>query len=186
MGDKVDHNGKMSYIRKIVGDDEVWVRGPNDRFITKIHPDKLKPWESKKKDKNTDDYGTCQVCANRIGTKAGVVAHHGYRRPGDGQQTSSCEGARHLPFEISRDVLGDHIEGLKRAHEHHKKSEKELGSTNPPIYKMEKRRFGEEPKLVTHNPDHEMYPRVKEDQIGMPSVPAKGAGNVHRAPARQI
>ena len=53
--------------------------------------------------------GTCQICSRPIGFKAGIIAHHGYRRPGEGWQTASCYGARHVPFEISRDRLGDYI-----------------------------------------------------------------------------
>ena len=52
---------------------------------------------------------TCQICGRPILAETGVIAHHGYQRPGDGWQTSSCFGARHLPFEISRDRLGEYI-----------------------------------------------------------------------------
>lgn len=49
---------------------------------------------------------TCQICARPIFAETGLIAHHGYTRPGGGWQTPSCEGARELPFEKSRDVLG--------------------------------------------------------------------------------
>ncbi len=49
---------------------------------------------------------TCQICARAIFAESGLIAHHGYKRPGDGQQTASCYGARQLPFERSRAVLG--------------------------------------------------------------------------------
>ena len=49
---------------------------------------------------------TCQCCWRLIMAKNGVIAHHGYQRPSEGWQTSSCYGARHLPFEASRDTLG--------------------------------------------------------------------------------
>lgn len=49
---------------------------------------------------------TCQVCANAILANKGVIAHHGYQRPGHGWQTDSCMGARELPYEVSRDTLG--------------------------------------------------------------------------------
>lgn len=52
---------------------------------------------------------TCQCCARRILANTGVIAHHGYERPGDGWQTSSCYGARQLPFEVDRKVLGEVI-----------------------------------------------------------------------------
>ena len=56
---------------------------------------------------------TCQICARGILANNGVIAHHGYERPGQYYQTASCMGARELPFEVSRDVLGSLIEQLK-------------------------------------------------------------------------
>lgn len=48
---------------------------------------------------------TCQVCGKHYQAANGVIAHHGYQRPGDGWQTSSCAGARVEPFEVSKDRL---------------------------------------------------------------------------------
>lgn len=48
---------------------------------------------------------TCQVCEREIKAKTGLIAHHGYKRPGHGYQTASCMGAKHLPYEVSCDVL---------------------------------------------------------------------------------
>lgn len=53
---------------------------------------------------------TCQICGREIFAETGVIAHHGYHRPGWGIQTPSCEGARELPFEVSRSVLAAHID----------------------------------------------------------------------------
>lgn len=53
---------------------------------------------------------TCQICGRRIFAETGVIAHHGYERPGDGYQTRSCEGAREQPFEVTMGALVDHIE----------------------------------------------------------------------------
>lgn len=47
----------------------------------------------------------CQICAREIKARTGVIAHHGYQRPGNGWQTSSCLGARYLPYEESRDRI---------------------------------------------------------------------------------
>ncbi len=55
----------------------------------------------------------CQVCARAICAKTGKIAHHGYARPGGGWQTASCYGAKHLPWEVSRDALGKLIEALE-------------------------------------------------------------------------
>lgn len=52
---------------------------------------------------------TCQICGRPIYAEVGVIAHHGYERPGMGWQTDSCPAARELPFEASRDVLVAHI-----------------------------------------------------------------------------
>jgi len=50
--------------------------------------------------------GACQICGRSIGIKTGVIAHHGYTRPQhQGYQTSSCEGAKHLPYELSCDAI---------------------------------------------------------------------------------
>lgn len=56
-----------------------------------------------------DDRKTCQICGRSILAKNGLIAHHGYQRPGEGYQTGSCAGARRNPFEVSRDYLGKFI-----------------------------------------------------------------------------
>lgn len=48
---------------------------------------------------------TCQICARPIKSTTGLIAHHGYTRPGGGWQTESCIGARRLPYELSCDAL---------------------------------------------------------------------------------
>lgn len=48
---------------------------------------------------------TCQICGRQIKDNTGVIAHHGYQRPGEGWQTSSCFGARYPAYEISHDRL---------------------------------------------------------------------------------
>ena len=52
---------------------------------------------------------TCQICGRPIFAEVGVIAHHGYQRPGDGWQTASCDGARELPFEAAKDALVAHV-----------------------------------------------------------------------------
>lgn len=44
---------------------------------------------------------TCQICGRPILANTGLIAHHGYQRPGDGYQTKSCMGAKYLPYEVS-------------------------------------------------------------------------------------
>ncbi len=50
---------------------------------------------------------TCQICGRAILAKRGLIAHHGYQRPGHGWQTSSCFGARWKPYEVACDAI-DH------------------------------------------------------------------------------
>lgn len=48
----------------------------------------------------------CQICARPIKANTGIIAHHGYERPHQqGWQTASCDGARQLPYEVSRDFI---------------------------------------------------------------------------------
>lgn len=47
----------------------------------------------------------CQICGRLVQAKTGVIAHHGYSRPGDGWQTASCFGARYRPYEVACDAL---------------------------------------------------------------------------------
>jgi hypothetical protein len=62
---------------------------------------------------DTNDRMTCQCCGRKILAKKGLVANHGYQRPGTGWQTSSCAGAQALPFEVSRDTLGWLIDSVR-------------------------------------------------------------------------
>lgn len=55
------------------------------------------------------DRRECQICGRAIKSKSGVIAHHGYQRPGMGWQTNSCAGARHLPYDVAHDVLDREI-----------------------------------------------------------------------------
>lgn len=47
----------------------------------------------------------CQICARLIKASKGVIAHHGYKRPGYGYQTGSCYGARFRPYEVAKDAI---------------------------------------------------------------------------------
>lgn len=59
----------------------------------------------------------CQICARQIKSAGGVIAHHGYTRPGDGWQTASCYGARRLPYEVSRDAIPAAVQWAREAAE---------------------------------------------------------------------
>ena len=62
---------------------------------------------------NSEKPVTCQICGRYIKAKSGIIAHHGYKRPGDGWQTASCAGAKHLPYEVSCDLLPPAIVSIK-------------------------------------------------------------------------
>lgn len=56
---------------------------------------------------------TCQICARTIKDSKGVIAHHGYERPGNGWQTSSCMGARYPAYEQSCDRIPVAIDSIQ-------------------------------------------------------------------------
>jgi hypothetical protein len=68
------------------------------------------------------DQMTCQCCGRGIFAATGTIAHHGYERPGGGYQTASCFGAKALPWEVSRNRLGELVTMLKRQLENQRAS----------------------------------------------------------------
>jgi hypothetical protein len=66
-----------------------------------------------RKAERTFDTRTCQICGRAIKASSGLIAHHGYERPGWGYQTTSCLGARYEPFERSADRLRQVIQDLE-------------------------------------------------------------------------
>lgn len=74
---------------------------------------------------------TCQICARHIKANTGVIAHHGYQRPGTGWQTASCPGAQSLPYEQSRDLIPVVIEAYRGHLQFNEEREKDL-LANPP------------------------------------------------------
>lgn len=87
-----------------------------DRDAIKILPIKEKPKSRTRvlAEARSAVAKTCQICSRPILAERGKIAHHGYERPdGQGYQTASCFGALHLPFEVSRDRLGQYITALK-------------------------------------------------------------------------
>lgn len=51
------------------------------------------------------DVKTCPCCFRAIAVVSGTMAHHGFKRPGHGQQTRSCAGIQFKPLELSPDGL---------------------------------------------------------------------------------
>ena len=89
--------------------------------------------------------GSCQICARIIKNKKGVIAHHGYERPGLGWQTDSCMGARYPSYEVSRDRIPAAIDNLKSFLDNMKSTLKKLRNNPPETLQVRKRgyhRFG--------------------------------------------
>lgn len=85
---------------------------------------------------------TCQICARDIKANTGVIAHHGYQRPfGWRQQTASCFGARHLPYEKSCDAILPYLERLADWLTTQQNRLQEM-MTNPPETLTESRLYG--------------------------------------------
>jgi len=171
MGDKVVHQGETHVVRKLIDDDHVGIRkARSDRFganvLKKVHHSILKPYVPPlKPDKSGSDYGTCQICGKQHKVTHGVIAHHGYQRPGDGQQTRSCDGARCLPFEKSRDELARHIESVHNSIKHNNTQAEHLTNNDVPFSKMIKRSFRHQPELYEFKPGTPAYADEKKKQI---------------------
>ena len=75
----------------------------------------------------------CQICNGLWVAENGVIAHHGYKRPGDGMQTASCFGAMHRPFEVSRDCVMDFIMQNSRRRLYCLRRIHLLQETDPPL-----------------------------------------------------
>jgi len=56
----------------------------------------------------------CQICGRQIEANTGRIAKHGYKRPGQGWQTSSCYGAGYRPYEVACDAIGQAIERTEK------------------------------------------------------------------------
>lgn len=98
---------------------------------------------------------TCQICERAILAETGLIAHHGYERPGDGWQTASCFGARALPFEASRDKLGVYVESLKAAWLRHRDEARDLEAETRParFYWEVKDPRGSHLRPISHHAD---------------------------------
>jgi flagellar biosynthesis GTPase FlhF len=62
--------------------------------------------------KTTRYIGNCQICAKDYKVRGGIMVHHGFVRPGDGQIYGDCPGAGHPPYESSVDELKRYADRL--------------------------------------------------------------------------
>lgn len=97
---------------------------------------------------------TCQICGRVIKAKGGLIAHHGYTRPYEGWQTSSCEGARYLPYEVSCDRLAEVIE-YETAFWARQEQELKVFIANPPetLVVITKRTYGPDVEKTYTKPE---------------------------------
>lgn len=58
--------------------------------------------------------GTCGLCFRNIKIPGGVLAFHGYRRPGTGYTEGQCDGTGRRPFEVSVEVTRERRDNLER------------------------------------------------------------------------
>lgn len=98
----------------------------------------------------------CQICARDIKANTGTIAHHGYQRPGNGWQTSSCLGAKYLPYEESRDRIPAVLDTYKAILKTTKSYLKNF-LTNPPKELTRVARYGFQ--------ENEAYPRPEDFQV---------------------
>lgn len=123
------------------------------------------------------DVTTCQVCGRPIKASsfrgvsrwAGMIAHHGYRRPAAGWQTSSCLGARFAPYERSCDRLRQVI-GLVEKHLAVARATLATSEFEPPavLYRPDKsgRRFGfAPPPLIAVTRPVGFLPTARQDYM---------------------
>ena len=88
---------------------------------------------------------TCQICARPIEAGTGVIAHHGYQRPGGGWQTASCMGARHRPYEQSCDYIPVAIKRLTAYLDGEKEALRKHVETPPDTLVVYKKGYGGRP-----------------------------------------
>lgn len=123
------------------------------------------------------DVTTCQICGRAIKATAfrgvsrwaGMIAHHGYRRPAAGWQTSSCLGARSAPYERSCDRLRQVI-GMVEKHLAGTRATLAASEAEPPavLYRHDRspRRFGfAPPALIAVTRPEGFLPTARQDYM---------------------
>jgi hypothetical protein len=114
------------------------------------------------KDEREKKAKTCQICGGKYLAEKGLIAHHGYHRPGYGYQTSSCYGARYLPFQESRDRLGEWIERLESMLAD-AKEELKFSKTSPELVLTGNRGYGRDKHTMKVKVTAENFVQVMND-----------------------
>lgn len=120
----------------------------------------------------------CQICARDIKVvptsrtlstvfAKPVIAHHGYQRPwGEGWQSSSCDGAREKPYEVSCDAIQPAIDRIKAYKKNVAATLKEF-LANPPVELKEIAHWrGHQPEKVFKRPRDFDPEKSKERSYG--------------------
>lgn len=115
-----DHEAAMRQLRE----DEYQARETERKAQAKLER------EAKKAAQPVRDK-TCQICGRDIMANTGTIAHHGYERPGWGYQTSSCPGAKCVPYEEGHDALDRAIERTAEQLKEAEKAAAEIAVTHP-------------------------------------------------------
>jgi hypothetical protein len=84
----------------------------------------------------------CQCCGRAILAKLGTIAHHGYERLGYGWQTNSCMGAKQLPFEVDRKMLGRLIVALQEMQARMQSQHDQIANETLPVVRNWKSGWG--------------------------------------------
>jgi hypothetical protein len=61
---------------------------------------------------STRHIGNCQICERDQKLHNGQMVHHGYTRPGHGFIKGDCPGVAEVPYEVSCDLIKEHIVNL--------------------------------------------------------------------------
>lgn len=113
---------------------------------------------------------TCQICGREIKAKNGRIAHHGYSRPLPGLQTSSCYGARALPYEESRERLRRYIDLLAKVLDRKAEILIEIESDPVAVLRVKDcRASAQRGSIVMKDvgPDHPHYPTIRKNHLTM-------------------
>jgi len=95
----------------------------------------------------------CQICGRAILANTGLIAHHGYTRPGSGWQTASCFGARWKPYEIACDALPPAIRSCDGFRKMVVKTKADYLSDPPAELVIEPRQYTNEKPVTVTRPD---------------------------------
>lgn len=123
----------------------------------------------------------CQICDRLIQAKTGVIAHHGYERPGDGWQTASCMGARFRPYEVACDALPPAIAAVT-AHIKHIQRVLADWQANPPQAIRCEREARDRRTAVTYQVEWMVIKPVDFDRSAPVGFENQAAWDSHPAP----